>query len=417
MATKKKKTRKRRKPSEMYNGFSPELMDSILKDGGYDELASGDLANRLIGGLIKRAMDAEMTEHLDYEHGEAPPEHESNRRNGKRAKTLRSDHGPMKVDVPRDREGTFEPKIVPKHQREWKGFDDKILSMYALGMTVRDIQRHLEDIYQVEVSKDLISRVTDAVLDEVETWRTRPLESVYPIVIIDALQVKVRDGNVQKKAFYLAIGVTADGERDVLGMWTSTTEGAKQWAQNLESLKKRGVEDILILCADGLTGLPDAVEMVFPKTVFQTCVVHLIRDSTSLVPWNDRKEACKDLRTVYTAVDVREAKQKLKAFAKKWEQYPIIAEKWERRFDEWTTYLAFPDELRRIIYTTNAVEALNRQVRKVIKTRGAFPSTEAAEKLIFLALQNAMKSWSKRVHHWRKVKMVLALHFGERFSV
>jgi len=416
MATRKNR-RKRRKPSENYQGFSQEALDEILAGGGYEQLAQGDLANRLIGALVTRAMEAEVTEHLDYEHGEAPPEHERNRRNGTRKKTLRSDHGPMEVKVPRDREGTYEPKIVPKHQREWRGFDDKILSMYALGMTVRDIKKHLEEIYQVEVSKDLISRVTDAIVDEVEQWRSRELESVYPVVIIDALQVKVRDGSVQKKAFYLAIGISADGERDVLGMWNSETEGASQWAQHLEGLKKRGVEDILILCADGLTGLPDAIETVFPKTVFQTCVVHLIRDSTALVPWGDRREVCKDLRTVYTAVDVRDAKQKLKAFAKKWEQYPIIAEKWERRFDEWTTYLAFPDELRRIIYTTNAVEALNRQVRKVIKTRGAFPSVQAAEKLIYMALQNAMKNWSVRVRAWPKIKLVLALHFKERFPL
>lgn len=402
-----------------YNNIPKELLDAIIEGKDPANFTGKDgLLSQLTGALISRMMEAELTEHLDYEPGETPPSEQGNRRNGVRKKGLKSERGEVEIEVPRDRDGTYEPKLVPKHERHFDGFDDKILSMYALGMSVRDIKKHLEEMYSVEVSKDLISRVTDAVIDELNTWRSSELEAVYPIVIIDALMVKMREsGSVKKKAVHLAIGINVDGERSVLGMWTAENEGAKHWAQVMTGLQMRGVEDILILCADGLTGLPDAVESVFPKTVFQTCVVHLIRNSVGLVPWVDRKEVCAGLREVYTAVDVEDARRKLEAFSEEWSEYPLVAKKWWDRFDEWTPFLAFPSDVRRIIYTTNAIEALNRQVRKVIKTRGAFPTTTAAEKLIYLAVKGAQKTWSKRVHNWKRVYMTLAIHFEGRLPL
>jgi len=398
--------------------FSQELLDGLLKHYSKPEdlIGPDGLLKQLTAALVERAMNAELTHHLGYASGEEPPEEQGNRRNGKTPKTLRSDHGPLTVNVPRDRAGTFEPQIVPKHQRHFNGFDDKILSMYARGMSVRDIQAHLHEIYGVDVASDLISRVTDAVVEELEAWQNRPLESIYLVVYLDALVVKIRDnGVVQNKAVYLAVGLGADGGKDVLGMWIQQTEGAKFWMSILTELANRGVKDITVLCADGLTGLPDAVSAVFPRAIFQTCIVHMVRASTRYVSWKDRKQLCADLRCIYNAPTRAAAEQELRAFEERWsKQYPSIGTMWRRRWEDVVPFLDFPLEIRKAIYTTNAIEALNRQVRKVLKTRGALPSDDAAAKLVFLALRNAKKSWGVRSHHWGRILTQFTLCFEGR---
>ncbi len=308
------------------------------------------------------------------------------------------------------------PQIVPKHQRSFDGFDDKILSMYARGMTVRDIGAHLQEIYNIEVSPDLISRVTDAVVDELRAWQSRPLESVYPVVYLDALVVKIRQkGSVQNRSVYIAVGIGVDGRKDVLGMWIHDTEGAKFWLGILGELRERGVEDILVLCADGLTGIAEAVEAAYSRTIYQTCVVHVIRSSTRFVPWKDRKAVCADLREIYTAPDADAAELALERFEQRWgERFPMVAQAWRRRWAEIIPFLAFPQEIRRIIYTTNVIENLNRQLRKVLKTRGHMPSDDAALKLLFLAARNATKAWKGRDRAWTTALHQLSIHFEGR---
>ena len=378
------------------------------------------LLKELTATVVNEALQAELTEHLDYENGEEPPEGQSNRRNGVRKKRVRTQRGEVEIAVPRDREGTFEPQLIERYQRAIPGFDDKLLALYARGMSTRDIRAFFEEEYGVHVSPSLISRVTDAVSSEVEEWRNRPLQSRYAFVYVDALVVKVRDDGVVKKSLYMAIGVDADGQRDVLGLWLQPTEGASTWLAILEELKHRGVEDILILCADGLTGLCEAVEAVFPKVVFQTCIVHLIRNTTRVVAWRDRKELCKDLRPIYTAPSLRAAKAKLKDFEAKWgESYPMIGEAWRRRMDEWSPFLDYPAEVRRAIYTTNIIEATNRQVRKVLKTKGALPHDDAVYKLVFLVLRSQAKKWheNRRQQNWAKVRVQLNILFKDRFPL
>jgi len=397
-----------------------ELIDQLLAaaGGGAGLTGPDGLLKKLTAALVNRALDAEMSEHLGYDSGERPPPEQDNRRNGRRTKQVRTERGDIAVEVPRDRAGTFEPRLVGKHQRSFDGFDDKILSLYARGMTTRDIQRHLEELYGVEVSPDLISRVTDAVLDELAEWRGRPLESVYPIVYIDALMVKIRDqGKVENKAVHIVVGVDEDGTRDVLGMWLERTEGARFWSSILAELKHRGVEDILILCADGLTGLPEAVEANFPKTIFQTCIVHLIRSSTRYVSYKDLKPVCADLRAVYTAPNADEAVRALAQVEEKWgARYAHVTRAWRTRMDEWTPFLAFPVELRRAIYTTNTIEALNRILRKALKTRGPLPTDEAAMKLLYLAIRNAKETWGRAHRDWLTARMQLAIHFEGRLG-
>lgn len=378
-------------------GRREELLDELLKEYGGSAGVTGPegLLKDMTRAVVNRAMGAELTYHLGYEPGQKPPTGQSNRRNGKSEKTIRTGQGEITVEVPRDREGSFEPQLIPKHQRDFDGFDDKILSMYARGMSVREIRAHLQEIYSVDVSADLISRVTDAVIEEMTAWQTRPLEPVYLVVYLDALVVKVRDtSGVQNKSVYLAVGVRIDGTKDVLGTWLQATEGAKFWLTILTELRQRGVEDILVLCADGLSGLPQAVEASFPRAIFQTCIVHMVRASTRFVPWKDRKVVCADLRQIYTAQTIEAAELALNAFEQRWgKRYPMIAPAWRKRWAELTPFLAFPIEIRRVIYTTNAIEALNRQLRKVLKTRGHMPNEQAALKLIFLALRNAQKTW------------------------
>jgi putative transposase len=408
-----KKRRPRRKEI-----FPRELLDQLLKGrtNPKELLGPEGLFKQLTAALVERAMDAELTHHLGYGSGEKPPEEQANRRNGKTEKTLRSDHGPLSVRMPRDREGTFEPQIVPKHQRHFNGFDDKILSMYARGMSVRDIQAHLHEIYGVDVDGDLISRVTDAVVEELETWQNRPLDATYLVMYLDALVVKIRDGGVvQNKAVYLVVGLGLDGTKDVLGMWIQQTEGAKFWMSILTELHNRGVNDVMVLCADGLTGLPEAASAVFPRAIFQTCIVHMVRASTRYVSWKDRKALCADLQCIYNAPTRAAAEQELRVFEERWgKQYPSIGAMWRRRWEEAVPFLDFPLEIRKAIYTTNAIEALNRQVRKVLKTRGALPSDDAASKLIFLALRNAKKTWGGRTQHWGRALTQFTLCFEGR---
>lgn len=398
-----------------------ELIDQLLAGykGPQDLLGEDGLFKRLTAALVNRAMDAELTHHLGYEAGQTAPEGQQNRRNGKGRKQLRTDQGPIVVEVPRDRDGSFEPQLVPKHQRVFNGFDDKIVSMYARGMTTREIQAHLKEIYGVEISPDLVSRATAAIVDELEAWQRRPLDALYPIVYLDALVVKIRDkGVVQNKSVYLVVGVDPEGRKNVLGMWIQSTEGAKFWLAILDELRQRGVQDIFVLCADGLTGLPQAVEAAFPRTIFQTCIVHMIRSSTRFVPWGERKAVCADLRSIYTATNQEHAERALEAFQVTWgARYPMIVRAWRARWTEITPFLAFPAEIRRAIYTTNAIEALNRQVRKTLKTRGHMPTDEAALKLVYLAIQNAQKRWGAHRETWQQARLQFAVLFPDRMTI
>ena len=397
---------------------SDELLDELIAEYGGSSGVTGPngLLKDLTRRLVNRAMGAELTHHLGYESGETPPEGQTNRRNGKTEKTVRTGQGPIAVEVPRDRDGSFEPQLIGKHERHFDGFDDKILSMYARGMTVREISGHLQEIYGVDVSADLISRVTDAVIDEMTAWQTRPLEPVYLIAYLDALVIKVRDkSGVQNKSVYIVVGVRPDGSKDVLGTWLQATEGAKFWLTILTELRQRGVEDILVLCADGLTGMPEAVEAAFPRAIFQTCIVHMVRSSTRFVPWKERKAVCADLRTIYTAETAEAAEAALDGFERIWgRRFPMIGPAWRRRWDEVTPFLAFPMEIRRAIYTTNAVEALNRQLRKVLKIRGHMPNEQAALKLLFMAVRNAQKNWGGRDKRWNTALLQFAIYFEGR---
>jgi putative transposase len=394
-----------------------ELIDELLAGARTpEEIAGPDgLLSRLTKRLVERAMDAELSEHLGYERGQAPPGGVGNARNGITPKTVHTEHGSVRVEQPRDRAGSFEPQIVPKHQRRFRGFDERIIGMYGRGMSVRDIQAHLRELYGVDVGHDLISRVTDAVLEDVRQWQARPLEDVYPILFLDALIVKVRDGGaVRNRACYVAIGVNLEGERDVLGIWFQVAEGAKFWLAVLNELRQRGVQDVLVCCVDGLKGFPEAIEAVFPQAWVQTCIVHLIRQSLRFVPDKHRRAVAKDLKPIYTAVDAEAAADALAAFETAWgERYPMIGTTWHEAWEHVIPFLAFPADLRRVVYTTNSIEALHRQIRKIIKTRGHFPTEEAARKLIYLAIINAQKTW-RNTYHWSAALLSFKIHFGDR---
>jgi putative transposase len=403
--------------------LSDELIDELLAGARTPEEITGPegLLQRLTKRLVERAMAAELTEHLGYEHGQAPPGGVGNARNGVTAKTIHTGHGSVRIEQPRDRAGSFEPQIVRKHQRRFDGFDgfdgfdDKIIAMYGRGMSVRDIQAHLAEIYGVEVGHDLISRVTDAVLDDVREWQARPLEDVYPILFLDALIVKVRDaGAVRNRACYVAIGVNLEGERDVLGLWFQQAEGAKFWLAVLNELKQRGVRDVLVCCVDGLKGFPEAIEAVFPNAWVQTCIVHLIRQSLRFVPDKHRRPVAADLKPIYTAIDVDAAAVALTAFEEAWgDRYPMIGKTWREAWEHVIPFLAFPTDVRRVVYTTNTIEALHRQIRKTIKTRGHLPTEEAARKLIYLSIINAQKSW-RQTYNWTSALLAFKIHFGDR---
>jgi putative transposase len=397
--------------------LSDELIDELLAGARTaEEIAGPDgLLGQLTRRLLERALAAEITEHLGYPAGQAPPGGAGNARNGRPAKTVLTEHGPVRVRAPRDRQGTFEPQIVAKRQSRFVGFDEKVIALYGRGLSVREIQGHLADIYATEVSPDLISRVTDAVIADAKSWQSRPLEAVYAIVYLDALVVKIRDGHtVRNHACYLAIGVNLDGEREVLGLWIQRTEGAKFWLAVLTELKQRGVADVLICCVDGLTGFPEAIEAVFPQTWVQTCLVHQVRASLRFVPYKDRKKVAADLRRIYTAIDREHAESELERFAETWdERYPMISASWIERWEHIVPFLAFPADVRRAVYTTNTIEALNRQIRKIIKTRGHFPTEDAARKLIYLAVTNAERKW-RHAYNWNAAMAAFKIHFADR---
>jgi putative transposase len=395
-----------------------KLIDNLLKDYKTPEEILGDngLLKQLTKAVLERAMQAELTDHLGYEPHDAAGDNSGNSRNGKSRKTLKGDFGELPLEVPRDRNSTFAPQIVPKGQTRFDGFDDKILSLYARGMTTREIQAHLEEIYQVEVSPALISSVTDAVAEEVKAWQNRPLDALYPILYLDALQVKVRDGaHVRNKAIYLAIGVNLSGIKEVLGLWVAQTEGAKFWLQVVTELKNRGVADIFIACVDGLKGFPEAIEAVFPQAQVQLCIVHLVRHSLNYVGWKQRKEVAADLQTVYRAATREEAELRLEEFAGKWDvQFPTISRSWRANWERVTPFFAYPADIRKVIYTTNAVESVNMSLRKIIKNRGSFPSDEAALKLLYLALQNIARKWTMPIKEWKAALNRFAIIFEDR---
>jgi len=383
-----------------------------------DILGKEGLLARLTKAVVERALGAELTHHLGYAHGGAPAAVGGNCRNGTSAKTLVGEDGAVTIAVPRDRHSTFEPRLIPKGQTRFAGFDEKIIALYARGMTVRDIQGLLLDQYHVDVGHDFISTVTDAVLAEVVEWQSRPLERLYPLVFFDALRVKIRsDGVVKNQAVYLALGVAADGTRDVLGLWIEQTEGAKFWLHVMNELRNRGVTDMLIAVVDGLKGFPEAITGVFPQTTVQTCIVHLTRFSLAYCSWQDRAQVATALKDIYRAASAAEAEQRLVEFAASalGQKYPMISASWRRHWTEVIPFYDYPPEIRKMIYTTNAIESLNMQLRKVLKNRGHFPSEEAATKLIYLALRNIVKQWKRPPTLWRAAAHQFALKFGERF--
>jgi putative transposase len=394
-----------------------ELMSGVTTS---DALLGPDgLLKQLTAALVGRALQAELTHHLGYEKHAPSGRGTGNSRNGSTSKTLKTELGDMPVEVPRDRAGTFEPQLVKKHQTRFDGFDDKILSMYARGMSVRDIEAHLRELYGTDVSPDLISRVTDGIWEELQAWQSRPLDPVWPVVFLDALVVKVREqGSVVNKSAYIAIGFGVDGRKEVLGLWIEATEGARFWLRVITELQNRGVRDILIACVDGLKGFPEAIEAVFPKTTVQSCIVHLVRNSLRLVGWKERKAVAATLRHVYTAETEGAAEAALTAFEEQWgKRFPTIARSWRANWERVIPFLAFPSEIRRVIYTTNAIESLNFQLRKVIKTRGHFPTDEAAIKLLYLALRNVEKDWKRPAQFWRNAITQFEIHYPGRLPV
>src|SRR5215469_11701789 len=397
--------------------IDPELIDKLLKDYQKPEqiIGEGGLLKQLTKALLERALEAELTTHLGYEKNDPAGYGSGNSRNGKGRKTLKGEFGEMELETPRDRNGSFDPQIVAKGQTRFTGFDDKILSMYARGMSTREIQGHLEEIYGVEVSPTLISNVTDAVIEEVRAWQSRPLDKLYPIVYLDALMVKIREnGQVQSRAIYVAIGVKMDGWKEVLGLWVSDNEGAKFWLQVLTEMRNRGVADVFIVCIDGLKGFPEAIEAVFPQAQVQLCIVHLVRASLNYVSWKQRRQVAGELKEIYGAATEYQAEIVLKQFERRWSQtHPAMAQIWRRNWERIIPFFQYPAEIRKVIYTTNAVESLNMTLRKVIKTRGSFPSTEAAMKLLYLALRNVSKKWNS-IQSWREALNRFQILWPER---
>jgi putative transposase len=397
--------------------FSTELLDTLVP-GPITPGQFEDLVTQFKKAIIQRAMGAEMSHHLGYAPGQDKPAGVTNHRNGSSAKTVLTDAGAIDIDVPRDRQGSFEPQIVGKHERRFTGFDDKIIAMYARGMTVREIQGFMAEMYAVDVSPDLISRVTDAVLAEVTQWQSRPLEPMYPVVFFDALRVKIREDNVvRSKAVYLALGVLPDGSKDILGIWIENTEGAKFWMKVFNDLKTRGCNDILIAVTDGLKGMPEALGTVYPATTLQTCIVHLMRNSLDYASWKDRKALAAAIKPIYTATSADAALSELDSFEQgQWGQkFPTVVKSWRTAWDRVIPFFAFPPEVRRVIYTTNAIESVNARLRKIIKTRGHFPSDDAATKLIWLALRNITSDWGRAANNWKTAMNQFAILYGERF--
>lgn len=396
--------------------FPPELLDELLK--GYqnpeDLLGEGGILKQLTKALVERCLEAEMKTHMEEQRAESVSSSATNRRNGHSKKTIKGEFGEAEIAVPRDRTGEFEPQIVKKGQTRFDGFDEKILSLYARGMTVRDIQAQLLDLYGVEVSPGLISNVTEAVEEERKAWQNRPLEALYPIVYFDALRVKIRhEGRVVNKSIYLALAVNLSGSKELLGLWVTQNESAKFWLQVLTELQNRGLKDIFIACIDGLTGFADAIEAVFPQTLVQLCIVHMVRNSLAYVSYKDRKVVSADLRLIYTAATEAEAEQRLVEFAEKWDsQYPTISKSWMTHWQRIIPFFAFPEEIRRVIYTTNAIESVNMSLRKVLKNHRAFPTDDSALKVIYLAIANISKKWTMPIPNWKPALNRFAIEFG-----
>jgi putative transposase len=395
-----------------------EIIDQFVT-GPMSAMAVNDLSMAFRKALIERALNAELSHHLVDTPGADKPREADNHRNGTTSKTVVTDHGPLRIETLRDRDGSFEPISIPKHARRFTGFDDKIIAMYSRGMTVREVQAFLAEQYGTDVSPEFISSVTDEVMDEIVVWQTRPLETMYPVVFFDALRVKMReDAVVRNKAVYLALGVLPDGRRDILGLWIESTEGAKFWLKVFKDLKTRGVEDILITVTDGLIGIEDALGTVFPATTLQTCIVNVIRNSLDYASWKDRKQLAAALRPIYTAVSAEAAARALDDFeASHWGQkYPTVTTSWQREWDRMIPFFAFPPAVRRAIYTTRAIESVNGRLRKIIKTRGHFPSDDAVCKLIWLALRNITADWGRPVREWRDAMNQFAIAYGDRFT-
>jgi len=397
-----------------------EILDQFVRQGPISPEELDAAVRRFKKAIIERALGGELTHHLGYPSGGEKPQDTTNHRNGTGSKTVLTDDGPLGIDVPRDREGTFEPRLIAKHERRFTGFDDKILALYARGMTVREIQGFLAEMYGVEVSPDLISTVTDGIVAEVTAWQSRPLEAMYPVVFFDALRVKIRDdATVRSKAIYLALAVLPDGSRDILGLWMEQTEGAKFWMKVFSDLKSRGCQDILIAVTDGLKGMPEALAAIFPATTLQTCIVHLLRASLDFANWKERKPMAKALRPIYTAVNADAASAALDDFARgPWgAKFPTVVAAWRRAWTHVIPFFAFPPDVRRVIYTTNALESVHAQLRKIIKTRGHFPTDEAATKLIWLALRHITAKWSRGAIHWKTAMRQFAILYENRFLV
>jgi putative transposase len=390
--------------SKQCKQFDSKLIDELLKDSKSPEdiLGQSGLIKQLTKALLERTLEGELTTHLGYAKHDVAGNNTGNSRNGHSSKTLKTEHGELPLSIPRDRNSTFSPQIINKNQTRFEGFDDKILAMYARGTSTRDIQAQLQELYGVEVSATLISNVTNEVLDEVKAWQSRALESIYPIVYLDALVIKVHeDKRIINKAFYLALGVNMQGQKELLGIWVSQNEGAKFWLNVLTELKNRGLEDIFIACVDGLTGFPEAIETVYPKAQIQLCIVHMVRNSLKYVGWKQRKIVAADLKLIYSAKTLDEAELALTHFSEKWdEEFPAIGKMWMANWHRITPFFEYPADIRRVIYTTNAIESLNMSLRKVIKNKRAFPSDEAAVKLLYLALKNISKKWTMPIQNW-----------------
>jgi putative transposase len=385
----------------------PDPTDKFIDDliqGKKPEEILGDegILKQLTKRLVERALEGEMTHHLGYEPHAPEGKNTGNSRNGKSTKTVIGESGELEITVPRDRNAEFEPKLIGKRQRRLPGFDDKVIALYARGMTTREIQGHLEELYGVEVSPQLISAVTDSVMDDVAAWQSRPLDPVYPIVYLDALHVKMRhEGRVQSQAVYLALGITLEGRKELLGLWIGENEGAKFWLSVMTDLKNRGVRDILIACVDGLKGFPDAIETLYPKTQVQLCVIHMVRHSLKYVGWKDRKAVAADLRTVYTAPTAQAAEEALNAFEAKWApRFPSIVKSWRTNWVNLIPFFDYPPEIRKVIYTTNAIESIQASLRKMTRQRGAFPNQDSVRKVIYLALSRISRKWKRPVLDW-----------------
>ena len=393
-----------------------ERIDELIATSGSSLIGPDGLAKELTKALVERMLAGEMNHHLGYQKHDAAGNGSGNSRNGKSRKTLKGDAGEMTIEVPRDRNGTFEPQLIGKHQTRFEGFDAKILSMYGLGMTVRDIQGHLHDMYGVEVSSGLISEVTDSIQEEVKAWQDRPLEALYPIIYLDALVVRMRqDGKVDNRAVYTAIGINTEGQKAVLGLWAGGSEGAKYWLSVLMNLKNRGVKDVFIICTDGLKGFPEAIEAVFPSTLVQTCIVHLIRASLKFVNWKERKAMAADLKSIYRAATAETAELALAAFRVKYPKHQAVADVWERNWPRVIPFFEFPEEIRKIIYTTNAVGSLHMTLRKVTKNRASFPTQDSAIKLLYMALRNVSKKWTT-VQVWAQALQQFTIRWGDRIE-